>query len=144
VAALPIRWIEAKVYCHATEDEGRVAAALDAACPGGAAGRTVTEGHFGNPIVQLVRRIEGAEAVRSAWARWAFAGIVSSIAAEAERRVDDGGILHVRLDKQAAAEGSLRLAGDADSIDVQVRLIAYPARPDTFRAAARALVREAT
>lgn len=128
------------MYCHATEDEVRVAAALDTACPGEPPRRDVLEGHFSNPIVRLTRRIEGAEAIRSAWSRWTSAGLTAAFASDVERRIDVGGVLHIRLDKQAAFEGSLRLAKDADSIDAQARLAAYPARPDTFRAVARALV----
>lgn len=140
MAALPIRWIEARVHAHATEDEGRVAAALDAACPGGPATREVAEGHFGNPIVRLTRRIDAPGAIRAVWSRWSAAGLFEAIDSELDARVADDGILHVRFDKQAAYAGSVTLAKGADSIDVRVRLQAYPAKAEAFRALARALV----
>src|SRR5438552_2862889 len=53
MADLPIRRIEARTYCHATEDEQRVAAALVFAVPEGETSREELEGHFGNPLVRL-------------------------------------------------------------------------------------------
>lgn len=142
MAALPIRWIEARAHCHVTEDEARVLAALDAACPDGPPTRETFEGHFGNPIVRLTRRVANPEAIGTAWERWRAAGILEAIAKDIDVRVDDNGLLHFRLDKQTAYVGTASLAKEADSIDVQVRLKAYPAKPDAFRAAARSLVRE--
>src|SRR5437879_1310758 len=55
MAKLPIRWIEARTYRHATEDEGRVGRALDFAVPGGTPAREVLQGHFGNELVRLTR-----------------------------------------------------------------------------------------
>lgn len=140
VAALPIRWIEATAHVHATEDEARVLAALDVACPDGPLARDALEGHFGNPIVRLVRRVERGEAIRAVWERWRAVGLLDTIAPELDARVDDEGVLHFRLDKQAAFLGTLALAKDADSIDVRVRIQAYPAKPEAFRTVARSLV----
>src|SRR6266704_3295830 len=58
MADLPIRRIEARTYCHATEVEERVAAALLFAVPEGETSREELECHFGNPLVRLTRRVE--------------------------------------------------------------------------------------
>jgi RNA-binding protein len=140
MASLPIRWIEARTYCHATEDEARVETALAFACPQGTTVREPLQGHFGNPLVRLLRRIEDRGPVRLIWEDWAAAGLADRIRDDVDARVDDDGILHFRIDKQSAFEGRLELAKDADAIDVRVKMIAYPAKPEQARRAARALL----
>lgn len=130
------------MHCHATEDETRVLAALDAACPDGPPTREALEGHFGNPIVRLTRRVEAPGAIRTTWERWRAAGVQDAIAKDVDGRVDDEGILHLRLDKQAAYRGTMSLAREEDAIDLRVRLKAYPAKPEAYRAVARSLVLE--
>src|SRR5438132_9978776 len=93
MAKLPIRWIEARTYRHATEDEGRVGRALDFALPGGTPAREVLQGHFGNELVRLTRRLEENPSIRTAWERWTAAGLLEALATEADARVDEEGIL---------------------------------------------------
>jgi len=57
--------------------------------------------------------------------------------------VDEEGILHFRLDKQAAFEERLALAKDADAIDVRLKLIAYPAKAEEAKRIARSIVQGA-
>jgi RNA-binding protein len=143
MAELPIRRIEARTYCHATEKEERVAAALAFAVPEGEMSREALEGHFGNPLVRLTRRVEKRPSVRAVWGHWSAAGVPAAIARDAEARVDDDGVLHFRLDKQAAFRERLALAQDADHIDVRVKLIAYPAKPAEARRVAHSILTEA-
>ncbi len=141
--SLPIRWILARAYGQATEDEARVAVALEAAAAGGVPSVDHLTGQFGNPVVLLSRRLERSEEVRAAWSRWIEAGIVKALEADLDSRIDEDGVLHFRLDKQQACDGRLALHGDANTIDVQVKLKAYPAKPEEIRKVARALVTEA-
>jgi RNA-binding protein len=143
MASLPIRWADARTYCHATEDEGRVEAALAFAFPFGSSAREPLQGHFGNPLVRLTRRIEDRASIRTLWARWSGAGLPDRIRDDIEARVDEEGVLHFRLDKQAAFQERLELAKDADAIDVRLKLIAYPAKQEEARRAARSLLAEA-
>ena len=140
MAKLPIRWIEARTYRHATEDEGRVERALDFAVPGEAPAREVFQGHFGNELVRLTRRLEENPSIRAAWERWTAAGLLEALATEADARVDEEGILHFRLDKQAAFEERWSLATDSDTIDVRVKLVAYPAKPELARRVAKSIL----
>lgn len=143
MASLPIRWIEGRTYCHATEDESRVGRALAFVCPEGKASREVLEGHFGNALVRLTRRVEERKAVRRLWERWSEAGLADAIGSDVDARVDEEGILHFRLDKQAAFEERLALAKDADAIDVRLKLIAYPAKAEEAKRIARSIVQGA-
>ncbi len=140
--SLPIRWILARAYCQATEDERRVTEALEAAVAGGEATHDQLTGQFGNPVLVLSRRLERADDIRDTWARWVSAHLREDLLRDLDSRLDDG-ILHLRLDKQEAAQGRLALHRDADAIDVQVKLKAYPARPEEIRRVARALLEEA-
>ena len=144
MASLPIRWILARTYCQATEEESRVVQALNAAVSGGRAERQTVEGQYGNPVIILSRRLEASADLRATWQRWFDAGIIAALGPTAESRVDDDAILHFRLNKQKACQGTLSLAGEADTIDVQVKLTAYPAKLEEIRRVARSLVSEAT
>lgn len=143
MASLPIRWILARTHCQATEDEPRVVAALDVALPGGQTSKDRLVGQFGNPVVVLARRLEKAEDMRAAWRRWDEAGVLAEMREDLEGRVDENAVLHFRLDKQEAAQGRIALVRDGDAIDVQVKVKAYPARPEEIRRVARSLVMEA-
>lgn len=138
--ALPILWIEVRAHCHATEDEGRVGQALAFVAAGGSLARSTVEGHFGNPIVRLVRRLEHRRELEDTWSRWSAGGVPASLAADLPRRLDADGVLHFRLDKQAAYQGSFAPSLDADALDVGVRLVAHPAKPEAFLRVARSLL----
>lgn len=140
---LPIRRIEARTYCHATEEEERVGTALAFAVPEGETSREELEGHYGNPLVRLTRRVEKRPAIRAVWSHWVEAGLPAAIARDVEARVDEEGVLHFRLDKQAAFQERLELAHDTDLIDVRLKLIAYLAKPTEVRRVAHAILAEA-
>src|SRR2546422_8237600 len=110
MAELPIRRIEARTYCHATELEERVAAALLFAVPEGEASREELEGHFGNSLVRLTRRVEKRPGIRAVWERWSAAGIPAAIARDVDGRLDEHGGLHLRLDKPPADQGHPELS----------------------------------
>ena len=140
MARLPIRWMEARAFCQATEEEDRVRQAMDAAFPSKEEAREVLEGQFGNPLVALTRRIDRSQDLRSVWNRWREAGLLGALQRELEARVDDDGIFHFRIDKQAAFEGRLAPAMGADPIDIHVKLEAYPAKREEILRVARELV----
>ena len=142
MANLPIRWIDARTYCHSTEDEARVAQAIDFACPGGELTREPLEGHFGNSLIRLTRRVDDAKSIRVTWERWNVAGLANAISRDVDARVDEEGVLHFRLAKQAAFQERFELAKDSDSIDVRLKLISYPAKPEQARRVARSIIPE--
>jgi len=143
MADLPIRRIEARTYCHATEEEERVAAALLFAVPEGVLSREELEGHFGNSLVRLTRRVEKRPAIRAVWEHWSADQVPAAIARDVDARLDEDGVLHFRLDKQAAYQERLELAQDSDPIDVRLKLIAYPAKPAEARRVAHSILAEA-
>ncbi len=117
------RELVAEAFSHATESEERVARALSTAAPGARVERKALGGHFGQPLVRLTATTrEGAQIAAAIERLRAAAG--SEIARTAARRLSEDRVLHLRLDKQAAAEGELRLceASQGDVIVVRLRL----------------------
>ena len=117
------RELSAEAFVHATESETRVERALLLAAPGARVERKAIGGHFGQALVRLSARTKdpaGIEAAVDAL-RHAVGGEVARTAA---RRLSGDLILHLRLDKQAAAGGALRLTDSAvgDVIAVRLRL----------------------
>ena len=102
MASLPIRWILARTYCQATEEESRVVQALDTAVSGGTLTRQSVEGQHGNRVIILTRRLESAGDLRKAWGRWSETGLLGALREDGESRVDDDAILHIRLGKTKA------------------------------------------
>src|SRR5438552_3668764 len=107
MAELPIRRIEARTYCHATEEEERVAGALLFAVPEGETSREELEGHFGNPLVRLTRRVEKRPGIRAVWERWSAAGIPAALARDLEARLDEDGVLEFLEDFAQSARVSV-------------------------------------
>src|SRR3989442_6605577 len=130
MVSLPIRRIEARTFCHATEEDERVATALAFACPEGETSREPLEGYFGNALIRLTRRVEKAAAIRTVWERWTAAGLPAWIAKDVEARIDEDGFLHFRLGKHAAHREALEGAGDSHPIDIRGKLIPFPAKPE--------------
>ena len=140
MAKLPVHWIEARTYCHATEEEERVERALAFAFREGETKRAILEGHFGNSLVRLSRRVDDASAIRAVWTKWSATNLPSIIGKDLDARVDEEGILHFRLDKQAAFLEEIQLAGDSDAIDVRLKLMAFPAKQAQARQVARKIL----
>lgn len=142
MANLPIHWIVARAFVHATEEESRVLAAVEAVLPSGETERDEMEGQRGYPIVQVARRAQDPAAIRAVWDAWRRAGVLTALQGRSNERVDEEGILHVRISKQEAFLGRLVLAGgaDGDLVDVQIKVSAYPAKPEVARRVAKTLV----
>jgi RNA binding exosome subunit len=123
VAKLVYRELTAEAFCHATEAEDRVAKALAAVAPGARVERKALGGHFGQPLVQLTATFREGPAIAAAVARLK-AATGPEIARTAARRLSEDRTLHLRLDKQAAAEGQLRLcdASQGDVVVVRLRM----------------------
>jgi len=122
-----IRELRAQVFVHATEDRERVLKALMELFPNDVRGRVSIEeerleGHYGNPIIKIVARVAGEDAVKT------FHYIVSRLSridrealrGTLEDRVDKEGTLYFRLSKQEAYLGGLTVYEADDVIRVTV------------------------
>jgi len=127
-------WLRLRAVAHPTEDVGRVrdAVAAVAGMPPAEAAAALTEErletHHGLPLTLVEARVERAKDVRAVLDRvFALPGALDGLRRTLDSRVDEDGILYLRLDKQAAAQGTLRLADQEDAVQVRVKPEAHPA-----------------
>lgn len=126
--AVPFHYVDLRAFSYATEDEKRVETALRALVPEDAAiDRTETVGHHGDRIVVRSARIEVADGMRHVLDRFATLPDLDRVLEELDERVDDNCALFVRLDKQAAFRGDVRLG---HGITLRAKVEAYPAKHD--------------
>jgi RNA binding exosome subunit len=137
-----IRKIAFRAFVAATEDEGRAREALSVFLPLDSISSTTVVGHFGNEIkileaglkkkdVQSFFRILREQLSREDLVR---------LRREIPERVDEDNRFHLRLDKQAAYKGMVRLTESKDAIDVSALVETYPARHDQAVASIEALL----
>lgn len=131
MSSVPLHYVDLRTFRYATEDDERVADALRTFLPEETEiTRAPSEGHFGDPIVVLSTRLKRADEIRAV-----FDAVESlpaeerdRLLAELEERVDEDCTLYVTFDKQAAADGSVRLGG---GITLRTKVEAYPAKQET-------------
>jgi len=119
-------WVEARAFCHATEDEENVVAAIRTVMAEGEVQREALEGTFGNPILALAVRTEKAAEVREFWRRLLTAMGKDAVLRDLDARIDEDGVYHLRADKQRAYLGKIEPVASADVIDVRAKVAAFP------------------
>jgi RNA binding exosome subunit len=125
----PFIALHARTFCHATESLDKVQLAL-ATVVGEADIKSMrSEGHHGNPITVLESTIEDPGGIAAFFERMTNEDL-ETVERQVSSRIDDSCDLFIRLDKQAAYQGEVRLATDADVISVRLRVRAFPSRPE--------------
>ncbi|WP_418282301.1 RNA-binding protein [Halorubrum sp. DTA98] len=125
---IPFHYVDLRTFAYATEDEKRVEQALRAFLPDDAEiDRVENVGHHGDRIVVLSTRIETADGMRHVLDRLAEVDELDRVLDELEERVDDNCAMFLRLDKQAAFRGNVRLG---PGITFRTKVEAYPARKE--------------
>ena len=126
MASVPFHYVDLRTFCYATEDEKRVEQALRTFLPPEfEVDRVANEGHHGDRIVVLSARVENADDVRHVLSVLSKLPDVDQVLAELDERVDENNSLFLRLDKQAAFGGEVRLG---PGITVRAKVEAYPAK----------------
>ncbi len=125
---IPLHYVDLRTFCYVTEDEKRVEEALRTFLPEEfEIDRVETEGHYGDRILVLSARVENADDVRHVLARLAHLETFDRLLAELDERVTENTELFLRLDKQAAFGGDVRLG---DGITFRAKVEAYPAKKE--------------
>lgn len=125
-------YVMLRAFAHETEDPARVKGALRTAAQDDriVPKETFADGSHGNRIVILESEVKSAPAVKRLFAQLAaddpegFRHVVQT----ARERVDEHLNLHFRLDKQEAAQGRLRIAGDDDAITVRGKIRSFESK----------------
>ena len=127
MSQLPVAYVDVRFCAHATEDLDKVMEAVQNILPSDhiediSFKRSNLEGHYGNPITFFETRIKDKETVRA---------LVENLSAnlnmldkdelgrEINRCVEKGSI-YIRLDKQAALQGKIKLV-TSDPIRIRIR-----------------------
>ena len=142
-----IAFIEVQAFSHATEDLEKVMRAIGRIIPEDAMDsinfvKTESKGHYGNPITVVKARVNKKQAIRGIMERLA-SGLDETdrvaLVAEFNERFDDRGNIYVRLDKQSAYMGRLRL-GREDPIRLQIKFAAPSSQRDKILGAWRRML----
>lgn len=135
-----------RTYCHVTEEEGRVREALSfiSGVPSKFITVTVNKGYHGNEIRVLETEVQKGPALNKFLMALTDAGIFEKVKDEIKSRIDDEGMFFLRFDKQEAFKGLYVLDSKEDTIQVSIRVQAYPANPETILAALRAHIDKLT
>ena len=132
---VPFHYIDLRTFCYATEDEKRVEEALRQFLPEEfELDRVTNTGHHGDRIVVLSARVENADGMRVVLDRLAELDSIDRVLEELDDRVDDNCSFFLRLDKQAAFNGLVRLG---EGITLRAKVEAYPAKHEKAVANAR-------
>ena len=124
---LPIAYVDIRFCAHATEDLDKVMEAIHNILPSNqteevAFNKSVLEGHYGNPITCFETRIKDKETIR-ALVENLSTNLGSLDKDELGREINryfEKGSIYIRLDKQAAFQGKIKLV-TSDPIRVRIR-----------------------
>ena len=133
--------LHARTLCHATEDLGRVELAMTNALGPVELSVRKTEGHHGNPLTIIEAVIDGEREISDFFRRLRDEDL-ETVAGSLMARVDEGCNLFIRLDKQSAFQGDLRLATNDDVVSIRTRVSAYPAKADLARGVIEGFLKE--
>jgi hypothetical protein len=133
--SVPFHYVDLRTFCYATEDEKRVEQALRTFLPEEYAVERVTNtGFHGDRIVVLSARVDNADDVRHVLSRLTDLPEIDAVIDQLGDRVDDNNSLFLRLDKQAAFRGEVRLG---EGLTLRAKVEAYPAKREKAVANAR-------
>ncbi|RLM52056.1 MULTISPECIES: RNA-binding protein [unclassified Halorubrum] len=132
---VPFHYVDLRAFSYATEDVKRVEQALRSLLPEDVElDRVENAGHHGDRIVVLSARVERADEMRHVLDRLSELEDLDRVLDELDERVDDNCALFLRVDKQAAFRGDVRLG---PGVTVRTKVEAYPAKKEKAVANAR-------
>lgn len=141
---LPIASATVRALVHATEDVERVRRTVRAMVGEEAELReTRSRGYHKQSLRIVEAEVRRARDIRDLLGRLGTDSIVADYVRTWELRLDaDEGVVHFRLAKQPLLEGRVELEaedGAGDLVKVELKLLAYPAKPDSYREVAAEL-----
>ena len=127
MSQLPIAYVDVRFCAHATEDTEKVMKAVYNILPSNQTEeiefkKSSVEGHYGNPITFFETRIKNKEIIKAIVENLS-SNLGSLDKAELGRelhRFVEKGSLYLRLDKQAALQGKIKLV-KSDPIRIRIR-----------------------
>ncbi len=114
-----------RTYAHATEDAEKALAAMKFASGQEDIETRDTSGFHGNPIKVLEVRVKRGKDIDGFFRRMDKED-VEKMLVTAEKRMDEDSFFFLRLDKQEAYLGHLKIADHDDVIAVRAKVTSYP------------------
>ena len=122
----PIAYIDIRTFAHATEDTDKVQTALNNTLPAELIQtinfqKTSLTGHHGNPITLFQTRIKGKNTAQTVFQKLAASLSIidkEQLNNEIKQHLEKGN-LYLRLDKQNAYQGQIKL-GQTDPIHLRI------------------------
>jgi RNA binding exosome subunit len=125
MASVPFHYVELRAFAYATEDDKRVAEAIETFLPDETElTRNESAGHYGDRIVVLSTRVERADDIRHVLGQVATAPDIDAVVDELDDRIDDNCSFFLTFDKQDAYSGNVTRG---DGITLRAKVEAYPA-----------------
>jgi RNA binding exosome subunit len=137
--AMALLNVHFRVFCHATEDEDKVAQALKLASGLEDITREVTEGYHGNPIIILEAFVKEKRRSKDLFSKLSEVDL-QEILVSLDRRMDDDCNLYLRLDKQEAYLGNLKMTTSDDAIAIRAKVESYPKKRENAMKSATELL----
>ena len=135
MSSVPFHYVDLRAFSYATEDDKRVEGAVRTFLPKEfEVTRETTQGHYGDRIRTFSARVENADDVRHVLRVFAKLNEIDRVIEELDQRVNDNCALLIRLDKQAAFGGRVRLG---HGLTLRAKVEAYPANREQAVANAR-------
>ena len=127
MSQLPVAYVDIRFCAHATEDIDKVVKAVQNTLPSDhiediTFKRSNLEGHYGNPITFFDARIKDKETVRALVKNLSvnLSSVDKEELGRTMNRCVETGSLYIRLDKQAALQGKIKLV-TSDPIHIRIR-----------------------
>lgn len=141
---IPIASATIRTLAHATENVERVRQTVRALAGAEVElEETKSRGYHKQPIRIIETVVKGSRNLRTLVAKLGTDDIVADYARTWERRLDkEEGLVHFRLAKQPLLDGKVELepqGGEGDLVKLEFKLLAYPAKPETYRKVAEGL-----
>ena len=130
-----------RAICHETEDPDRVHQAFTFVTSGAEVEAEETEGHHGNRIIILESHIKDKKGVKAFFARMEAADL-EELLSTLEARIDDDGNIFLRIDKQQAYLGELRMGSTDDPVAVRGKIESYPRKRENDLVSARTFIEQ--
>jgi len=103
---------------------------------------THAKGHYGNPLQYLEVELTKKKEIKEFWNNLMnLLGDQRKILLNIlDEKIDDQGVLHIRVDKQKAYLGEVELTEGGDAIVVKAKIVTYPAKREKIIEAAKEFI----
>jgi len=119
--------LHARTLCHATENLEKVKKAFSTATGNAEMRLSRTEGHHGNLIVLIEATLEEEGPIKEFFERFGTVDLETMVQS-LPTRIDEGCNLFIRIDKQSALQGVVRLGHNDDVISIRLHVRSFPAK----------------